>query len=502
MKGTLLILILTMGFSFAKDEFVLGVSHRSNLINHLMKNYELYGGGYIRPVLDSDTETTVTIRMLFHHLIEMDTRNQRFTISVWIKETWTDEFLTWNSSDFGGIDSIHIPGSLIWRPDITLYSNVDPAFERYMPGNLALVFQDGFVEWLTPAVLTSSCRVHVKFFPFDTQVCEMKMASWSYTDKQIHMQADMGRLAKQDRYLENGVWDMISVKVRHQTTWYSCCPDDFSEVVYRLTFKRRAEFYVVHLILPVTFLSILSILVFYLPPDCGEKLTLSITNLLALVVFQQIIADIMPPSGEDSPIIDTFFLVMIVMVCLSVVCTVLVIHIGSSARPVPRCIRWLFLDVLPTIVCLRHLERSQILNLNVQKINPLEEGEHIVLQNGDEEQCEYRNEHTSRVTHNHQMPNRTSTTRSQSRACDSENSETKKRLEYVVKDIQEKKLTEAIRSDWHQVAVVVDRCLLIIFVVFSIVSTLTLAAALLSGINHSYLEEFVNSTELIVRQPN
>ena len=47
----------------------------------------------------------------------------------------------------------------------------------------------------------------------------------------------------------------------------------------------------------------MSLLVFYLPPDCGEKLTLSITNLLALVVFQQIIAENMPPSGDDSPII-------------------------------------------------------------------------------------------------------------------------------------------------------------------------------------------------------
>ena len=46
-------------------------SHRSNLINHLLDNYERYGGGYIRPVLDSDTVTTVVVRMLFHHLIEM-----------------------------------------------------------------------------------------------------------------------------------------------------------------------------------------------------------------------------------------------------------------------------------------------------------------------------------------------------------------------------------------------------------------------------------------------
>ena len=66
--------------------------------------------------------------------------------------------------------------------------------------------------------------------------------------------------------------------------------------LYRLIFKRRAGFYVIHLILPVVFLSMYGPLVFYL--------TLSITNLLALVVFQQIIAENMPPSGDDSLIID------------------------------------------------------------------------------------------------------------------------------------------------------------------------------------------------------
>ena len=105
------------------------------------------------------------------------------------------------------------------------------------------------------------------------------------------------------RYLANGVWDLQSVTVRSRTLWYSCCPNNFSEVVYRLTFRRRAQFYVIHLIIPSTLLSTLSLLVFYLPPDCGEKLTLAITNLLALVVFQQVMAEHMPPSGDDSPII-------------------------------------------------------------------------------------------------------------------------------------------------------------------------------------------------------
>ena len=105
------------------------------------------------------------------------------------------------------------------------------------------------------------------------------------------------------RFLNNGVWKFISFKTRREVITYPCCPTPYYELVYTLIFRRDSSFYVAYLILPCVFLSALSLLVFYLPPDCGEKLTLSITNLLALVVFQQLIAETMPPSGEGSPII-------------------------------------------------------------------------------------------------------------------------------------------------------------------------------------------------------
>ena len=110
------------------------------------------------------------------------------------------------------------------------------------------------------------------------------------------------------RYLDDGVWDMVSVKVSRKLSKYSCCPAPFAELYYHLIFKRRSEFYVIYLICPCMFLSMLSLLVFYLPPECGEKLTLSITNLLALVVFQQVIAETMPPSGDGSPIVGMYTL--------------------------------------------------------------------------------------------------------------------------------------------------------------------------------------------------
>ncbi|XP_072030671.1 neuronal acetylcholine receptor subunit alpha-10-like [Amphiura filiformis] len=97
------------------------VNHHGLLMKDLMKNYA-NNGGKIRPVYDPNTVTNVTWRLLFHNLIDMDTRNQKFTIVGWLKETWIDEFLMWNATEYGGITKIQMPVSNVWVPDITMYS--------------------------------------------------------------------------------------------------------------------------------------------------------------------------------------------------------------------------------------------------------------------------------------------------------------------------------------------------------------------------------------------
>ena len=47
-------------------------------------------------------------------------------------------------------------------------------------------------------------------------------------------------------------------------------------------------------------------LVFYLPPDSGEKVSLGVTVLLALTVFLLIVAETMPPQSETIPLIGEY----------------------------------------------------------------------------------------------------------------------------------------------------------------------------------------------------
>ena len=82
-----------------------------------------------------------------------------------------------------------------------LFFSVDPEFSRYKPDPLALVWYDSRVEWICPAIITSFCKISMRHFPFDNQVCEMNYASWFYTDQQIKLIPEVGPSAIQDRYV-------------------------------------------------------------------------------------------------------------------------------------------------------------------------------------------------------------------------------------------------------------------------------------------------------------
>ena len=63
----------------------------------------------------------------------------------------------------------------------------------------------------------------------------------------------------------------------------------------------------------------LTILSFYLPPDSGERISLVITNLLAMTVFMLLVADIIPPTSDAVSIISTFYSCCIFEVCFHLV---------------------------------------------------------------------------------------------------------------------------------------------------------------------------------------
>ncbi|XP_073468367.1 neuronal acetylcholine receptor subunit alpha-9 [Aquarana catesbeiana] len=303
----------------------------------------------LRPVEDTDRALNVTLQITLSQIKDIDERNQILTAYLWIRQSWFDAYLTWNRDDYDGLDSIRIPSNMVWRPDIVLYNKADDEFSEPANTNVVLRY-DGKITWDSPAITKSSCVVDVSYFPFDKQQCNLTFGSWTYNGNQVDIinAMDTGDLSD---FVENVEWEMQGMPAVKNVITYGCCSEPYPDITFTLILKRRSSFYIFNLLIPCLMISFLAPLGFYLPADSGEKVSLGVTVLLALTVFQLMVAESMPPS-ENVPLIGKYYIATMTMITASTALTIIIMNIhlcGAEAKPIPHWARVVILDYMSKI---------------------------------------------------------------------------------------------------------------------------------------------------------
>ncbi|XP_065339487.1 neuronal acetylcholine receptor subunit alpha-10-like isoform X1 [Cloeon dipterum] len=317
------------------------------LTRFLLRDYD----ASVRPVENSSLPLTVTFGISLHHIIDVDEKNQILTTNCWLTHVWTDHHLRWNASEFAGIKVVRLPYTRVWKPDVILYNNADSQYSNAVINTNVIVSSGGEVVWLSHGIYRSSCDINVEFFPFDVQSCQMKWASWTYDGYQVDLvkQTEHGDVSN---YQPNGEFDLVSFEAERHVVIYSCCPEPYPDITYTIRIRRRPLFYVFNLILPCMLINSIALLVFYVPSESGEKVTLGISALLSMTVFLMTIRESLPPT-EKTPLISMYYGVSICLVSfasgLSVV-TLNVYHRGVRGAGVPKLLKRLVLGPLARIV--------------------------------------------------------------------------------------------------------------------------------------------------------
>ncbi|CAL8304648.1 unnamed protein product [Gadus morhua 'NCC'] len=319
--------------------------YAQKLMSDLFSNYT----SALRPVEDTDHIINVTLQITLSQIIDMDERNQILTTYLWNRQMWTDAYLTWSKEDYDGLDAIRIPSRLVWKPDIVLYNSANDQFSSSMETNVVLR-NDGSVMWDQPAITKSSCSVDVAFFPFDMQQCRLTFGSWTHNGNQMDLVNALDSADLAD-FVPNVEWEVLGMPSKKNVILYGCCSEPYPDITYTLHLKRRSSFYIFNLLIPCMMISFLAPLGFYLPADSGEKVSLGVTVLLALTVFQLMVAESMPPS-DSVPLIGKYYIATMTMITASTALTIFIMnihHCGPEARPIPQWARRLILDYLARI---------------------------------------------------------------------------------------------------------------------------------------------------------
>lgn len=211
-----------------------------------------------------------------------------------------------------------------------------------------VISSTGDISWLSPAIITTACRVDIVNFPFDSQKCLLEFGSWTYNGLKIDIQLHKDKVDTSD-YKSNKEWHLEDAPAERVVVKYTCCPETYPSLKFYLVVKRRAMFYIFNLIIPCGMITLLSFFSFILPPNSGERVSFVITVMLSLSVYMLLVTEKMPQAAE-TPLASEFFMAMLVLVAVSLVVTCFVIRFHNKKTPFPPILRNIFNEKLAKIL--------------------------------------------------------------------------------------------------------------------------------------------------------
>ncbi|XP_067880072.1 acetylcholine receptor subunit epsilon [Heterodontus francisci] len=353
-----LLLILSLVFEVSSNE-------EEKLLNKLMANYDKR----IRPAKFYGDIIDVTLKLTLTNLISLNEKEEMLTTNVWIEIQWKDYRLAWNESNYDGIQLVRIPSYLVWLPEIVLENNVDGQFEIAYYANV-LLSSNGSIYWLPPAIYRSTCAIAVTYFPFDWQNCSLVFRSQAYSAREINLELteEEGTLIEwihidPGDFTENGEWTIKHKPAKkHINSQFSQDDTEYQEIIFFLIIQRKPLFYVINIIIPCVLISSLVVLVYFLPAQAGgQKCTLSICTLLAQTIFLFLIAQKVPETSLNVPLIGKYLIFVMTVCTLIVTNCVIVLNVSlrtPNTHKMSEKIKHVFLELLPQYLGM-HLESSE-----------------------------------------------------------------------------------------------------------------------------------------------
>ncbi|RUS82350.1 hypothetical protein EGW08_009903 [Elysia chlorotica] len=262
----------------------------------------------------------------------VDLKDQVFSVAGWWSMYWSDPRLSWHRKYYDDIPVVQFYRDKIWTPTVVVDNSVND-LSAINADNIPLrVNESGLVTWNPPGLISVSCEMDKTHFPFDTQICAIEATSFGYTIQELDLYDHDDGINL--RYFKgHGEWTLLSTW--HERNTYIEGANEYSRVYFYFKVKRKPLSYGLNHILPVLATAFLTVFVFALPPDSGERISYTLTVLLSFMVMLTLIADDLPTTASHTSLLELYIAVVFIMESLAVVLSIYVvsIHHRQDGRP-------------------------------------------------------------------------------------------------------------------------------------------------------------------------
>lgn len=207
-------------------------------------------------------------------------------------QRWMDEQRSWNIKQYDNITKLHIPDSKVWKPQIMIF-NAAADEGNYPVSTQVILSNDGSFLWVPPAVYTAYCALNMINWPYDQQICKLKIGTWSVSN----LNAAYNKAIDYDDLVQSSEWEIVSGRTEFVHKDY------YSYVEFIFTTQRRSSMYTAIIFTPASCIVLLTLAAFWLPPKMGEKILLNGVLILMIASFLMYFSQLLPVLGGNTPLI-------------------------------------------------------------------------------------------------------------------------------------------------------------------------------------------------------
>ncbi|XP_069128354.1 neuronal acetylcholine receptor subunit alpha-9-II-like [Argopecten irradians] len=310
-------------------------AHTMDDVKTLMADQMVNYSNEIRPVKDQTKPVSVNIEMVLVSINDFNEVTGIISVVSVLHLTWTDESLVWESGSYNNTASITFSQNKIWLPKMYL---VNPAkdFDPISDKNFRVTaLANGTVHWSPGRILEASCSPDVSDFPFDQQTCTIDMTTHGYYRQQVLFTEVEPRINLK-YFSANSEWKVT-------TTSATVKEDDVMDIVsFTIIMIRRPVNFMISVIVPIILLAAVNPFVFILPFNSGERVSYSITILLAFTVYMTVVSDRMPDSSDPMSTLSYYILSLVAISVFIVtinMCQIRTYNKHERGEPVPQWIQ-------------------------------------------------------------------------------------------------------------------------------------------------------------------
>ena len=316
----MMIVVFFLIFCFTPALFTNNITRTEQELHRSL--FELYNSDVI-PIINKSDTVNVSVDIFIMSINNIDEKSQTFTLRGFLEVKWTDQFLEWKTHAFGGVKKINVKNENIWLPDLALMNVYDIPTEMGQKDGRTSVNNNGVCVTWPYKSFKVGCKINIRKFPFDIQVCELDFLSWTNPSSVLKLQTS-DKLNFQ-YYKESSEWAIQSYQIEPYQSPYG---DDFwDHIVFKFTLQRKWLFYVLNMILPIMCISFLNITCFIIPSESGERVTLCISSFLTLAVFLTIMSSFLPESSDEVCLFGIYVGLQLLCSGLTILGTVISLHL-------------------------------------------------------------------------------------------------------------------------------------------------------------------------------